>query len=45
MSAKIKKITVFFSFFFKIEIIFILKSRGLHGNKIFDIEGNFIGFR
>ena len=35
----------FFSCFFKIEITFILESMGLHGNKIFDIEGNFIGFR
>ena len=41
MSAKIRKITVFFKFF-KIEMTFILGLRGLHGNKKFEIEGNFI---
>ena len=35
----------FFSCFFKIEITFILESMGLHGNKIFEIEGNFISFK
>ena len=35
----------FFFMFFKIEMTFILESRGLHGNKIFDIEGNFISFK
>ena len=44
MSAKIRKITVFFMFF-EIEMTFILKLRGLHGNKIFDIKGNFISFK
>ena len=34
MSAKIRKITVFFMFF-KIEMTFILESMGLHTNKIF----------
>ena len=31
--------------FFKIEMTFILKSMGLHGNKKFEIEGNFISFK
>ena len=31
--------------FFKIEMTFILKSMGLHGNKIFNIESNFISFK
>ena len=34
-----------FFMFFKIEMTFILKSMGLHGNKIFHIEGNFISFK
>ena len=44
MSAKIRKITVFFMFF-KIEMTFSLESMGLHGNKKFEIEGNFISFK
>ena len=44
MPAKIRKITVFFMFF-KIQMTFILKSMGLHGNKMFEIEGNFINFK
>ena len=35
----------FFHVFLKIEMTFILGSMGLHGNKIFDIEGNFISFK
>ena len=30
-----------FFMFFKIEMTFILESMGLHGSKIFNIEGNF----
>ena len=44
MSAKIRKITVFFKFF-EIQMTVILESMGPHGNKIFDIEGNFIRFK
>ena len=44
MSAKIRKITVFFMFF-KIQMPFILESIGLNGNKKFEIEGNFIRFK
>ena len=44
MSAKIRKITVFFVFY-KIEMTFILGLTGLHGNKKFEIEGNFKSFK
>ena len=44
MSAKIRKITVFFSCFLKFKLL-ILGLRGLHGNKKFEIEGNFINFK
>ena len=44
MSAKIRKITVFFSCFLKFKLL-ILGLRDLHGNKKFEIEGNFINFK